>query len=437
MERRIGLGGAVFTLVGYVVGASIFILPGELAATTGPGVCLAFLVAAVPAFFTCVISAQIGSMFPTSGATYVAVRTALSPFWGFMLVWTIIVSATIAIPFVAYGFADYLNYFVPGMPPMPVAAMTVVGFGVLNLAGVRLIVWLQALLVSWFLVTLLGFGIGGLLHADPANWRPLFPEGKSAILIAAIPAYLSYSGLAVIAELGEEIKNPRRTIPLCLFISFAIILLVYTLVPLALTGLIAWTELGTTEAVVGRAAEMFMPKWLASVVAVSALAAAATSINGILLAQSRDIFALARDRIVPPAFGRISPRSGGPNLAVLLLTGMSLLGVLYGRSITEYAIMTVQGVMFLQILAGLAVFRLPKLMPQEFADSPSPLSPAVHNMFCVGLVVVSALFILVGAVESPRSTGVMLALVAVGAVYYAVRRRVLDARDVRLKDTLP
>lgn len=434
MERTIGLGGAVFTLVGYVVGAGIFILPAQLAGATGPGLFLSYLVAAIPALFACVICAQIGPMFPTSGATYVAVRTLLSPFWGFVLVWTIIVCASVAIAFVSYGFADYLNFFVPGLPPKAVAVGVLLFFAALNLAGVQPVVWLQALMVLWFMATLLIFGFGGLAHAHAEYFRPFFPKGGGAILTTAIPAYMTYTGLAVIAEIGEEIKDPHRTIPWCLAISFVVILLMYTLVPAALVGLIPWNELGGTEAAVGRAAGLFLPRWVAVVVSLSALGAAATSVNGILLAQTRDIFALARDRIFPARLGHVNARTTVPDAAVLLLAGLALTCILFGASITEYAIMTVQGVMVLQVLAGIAVYRVPTALPERYAAAPFKLPAVWHRFFCVGLIVVSAGFLVLGARMSPGPSAILVAAIVLGAGYYVARRRYLWARGVAVEE---
>ena len=82
LERSIGLGGATATLVGYVVGASIFILPGELAASTGPAIFLSFLLASIPALLSCFVTAQIGCVYPVSGGPYIAASRNLSPFAG-------------------------------------------------------------------------------------------------------------------------------------------------------------------------------------------------------------------------------------------------------------------------------------------------------------------------------------------------------------------
>ncbi len=138
LERSIGLGGAAATLVGYVVGASIFILQGELAASTGPAIFLSFLLASIPALLSCFVTAQIGCVYPVSGGPYIAASRNLSPFAGFMLVWSLMLGAMIGIPLIAYGFADYLAFFIRDAPQMGVALGLVVFFAVINLLGARI-----------------------------------------------------------------------------------------------------------------------------------------------------------------------------------------------------------------------------------------------------------------------------------------------------------
>ena len=238
LERSIGLGGAAATLVGYVVGASIFILPGELAASTGPAIFLSFLLASIPALLSCFVTAQIGCVYPVSGGPYIAASRNLSPFAGFMLVWSLMLGATIGIPLIAYGFADYLAFFIPGVPQMVVA-------------------------------------------------------------------------LGIVASL----------------ISFG------------------------------------------------ALFAAATSVNGILLAISRDIYALARDQIFPEALGRLGGQKHMPHAAILTVTLLGLIGISRGASITQYALSAVMAIMLVQILSAAAVFALPRKRPERFAAAGFRLSP--------------------------------------------------------------
>ena len=148
LERTIGLAGTVSTLIGYVIGASIFILPGELAASSGPAIALSYLLAAVPAVFCCFVSAQIGSVFPVSGANYVAVSRVISPFAGFLMVWVLMAALIVGVPLVAYGFADYLAFFLPALNRTLVAAAAVVFFVCINIRGTRVSVWSQSAMVA-------------------------------------------------------------------------------------------------------------------------------------------------------------------------------------------------------------------------------------------------------------------------------------------------
>ena len=161
LERTISLPGAVSTLIGYVVGASIFVLVGPLAGDAGPALWLAYLMAAIPAVFVCFTSAQMASILPVTGANYVAASRTLSPFWGFMMVWTVVVTTAVGQALLAYGFAEYLSYLVGDINIMLTALAIVLVFGVLNYVGVKLSVAVQLIMVVEFILALLIFGIGG------------------------------------------------------------------------------------------------------------------------------------------------------------------------------------------------------------------------------------------------------------------------------------
>jgi len=102
LKRGLGLGGAVSIFIGYVIGASIFILIGPIAFKTGPALWVTYLIASLPAIFMCFTSAQIGSTLPVAGANYVLVSRTMGPFWGFMTVWTILITTLIGIPLIAF-----------------------------------------------------------------------------------------------------------------------------------------------------------------------------------------------------------------------------------------------------------------------------------------------------------------------------------------------
>ena len=436
VQRSIGLAGATFTLVGYVIGASVFILPGELAGQVGPGFFVAYLLAAVPALLSCVVAAQLGSALHVSGAIYVGVSRSVSPFWGFMALWAVQLAEVIGTALVAYGFADYLVWFIPGLPRTGVALSVALLFGLVNLAKVKFTVLVQSLMTVGFLGGLFLFGVGGALHLRPELMTPLFPKGIGVVALAAIPAYFSFSGFMVLAELAGEIRDPGRTIPRALGLSFGIVLTAYILVAVAVPGLLPWTSLGGVAAPVASAAETFLPGWLAKFVSIGALLAATTSINGILLVQSRELYAIAKDRVFPAFLSRLSPRSGVPVAAVVAASALAAGAVLMGGSILEYATMSVLGAMLMQGLAGIAVLRMPATLPERFAASRFQLGPSARWLFGGGLILASVIFIGIGAAFSIRATLFFSLFLAIGVGYYYWRRAALRAQGLVLEDAL-
>jgi len=198
LTRTVSLPSAVFFIIGYVVGATIFILPGSLAADAGPAVFVAYALAGVPAIFAGFVMAQIGSALPVSGANYVLIREVLSPYLGFLYQWIMVSMAAVAIPLIAFGFADYLGYFLPGMDDRVVAATLTILFVILNGFGMTVVATVQNLMVIVFLIALVVFGIGGVSAGDASLLQPLFPRGYPALTIAAITASFSYAGVYVI-----------------------------------------------------------------------------------------------------------------------------------------------------------------------------------------------------------------------------------------------
>ncbi|MEZ5980696.1 MAG: hypothetical protein R3C54_00095 [Parvularculaceae bacterium] len=136
-DRTIGLFGAVITLVGFVVGASIYILPGAIAASAGPGVVISYGIACLLALFSCIVAAQIGVAYPASGASFVIIGRLVSPFIGFLLVWMMIGAAAVAIALLGYGFADYVGVWISGGHRSLIGGGVIILFTIVNLLGAR------------------------------------------------------------------------------------------------------------------------------------------------------------------------------------------------------------------------------------------------------------------------------------------------------------
>jgi APA family basic amino acid/polyamine antiporter len=430
VRRSVGVFGAVVTLVGFVIGVSIFILPGALAATAGPAVVLSYCIAGLMALFSCFVAAQIGAVFPTSGASFIAVSRLLSPFLGFVVIWLIIGAVSVAIALVAYGFADYALLLMPGLDRVVMAILVVVALAGLNLLGIKETVIGQGLMVVVFMAALVVFCCAALISLDADLLVPFMPNGPGPMLVAAVPAFFSFAGFMVVIEIGGEIKNPSRTMPLALAISFSMVLLVYAAVSVSVVGVIPWQELEGVGAPVGEAAARVLPGWMTNGINLAVLAAAASSINVLLLGYSRDILALARVGAFPETFARISRRQGEPVNAVLLIAGISVGAVAVGGSIAQLATLVVVGLLALQAALGVATLLIPRRLPVPYQEAGFRLGRVALPFFSVGLIALSGAFLVIAAWGDPKVVLIAAAWLMVGVVYYGLRRSALTRRGV-------
>lgn len=430
LDRKMSLVGTVFFLVGNIVGASIFILPGELAGIAGPAVFLAYLLAAVPAAVNCLIAAQAGTLLPVSAADYVFTSVMLHPFLGFLKVWTGVVSLLVSTPLLAYGFAEYMAYFLPDADRFWVATTLVFGLLGLNLAGLTLSIGVQMFMVVLFIAALFAFGIGGLLHADFGNLVPLAPNGVDAIFRAAVPAFYSYSGFLMLIIMAEEIREPQKNIPRALGITFLIVAATYTMMTVVMPALVPWQQLGTMVAPVSTASQQFMPPWFATVITVAALLAAATSANVAIVTGSRSLFALARSEVLPKSLGWLSPRTNEPALALVATVVLAMIGVIAQGEIVQYASIAVIGAMVYGIVWAVALWRMPAVMGAAWQAGAFRLGRHAITAIVIVKIAVSLLFLWFGISGNPALAVIYLVIMAIGSAYYVWRSRWLAQRGI-------
>ena len=425
-ERSIGLWGAVMTLVGLVIGASIFILPGQLAGIAGPSVIVAYLVGGLMAFFTCLIAAQIGCIISRSGGSFHAITDIISPTVGFLVMWATILAVVLACALVSLGFADYLQVYFPGVAKLPAALGLVVIFCVINIAGARASVFSQTAMTAIFLVVTAVFIVAGLHSMNTDNLVPLLPLGLPGLTAIIVPAYFSWTGVTMLMEIGGEIKNPTKNIPLSVFIAFAIILVFYIGVCVALVGTIPWEDLGQHSAPVAAAAELLLPGWMVSAITLSAVLAAATSLISLLLADPRDLYAMSKQGLLPAFLGQLRGPHAVPANAVLVMALITVAALFTGGKIIDFASIAVIAFMLLQIILAVALVRLPMKMPEEYQNASFRL-PIPLIWFCAAFVALSSLaFLIKSVMDDPGKSLFFVVFMLVGWIYYLLRLRYLN-----------
>ncbi len=312
LRRRLGTGDAVVIGLGAMIGAGIFSALAPAAAAAGTGLLIALGVAAVVAYCNATSSARLAARYPTSGGTYVYGRERLGDFWGYLAGWGFVVgkSASCAAMALTVGL-----YAWPAHAHL-VAVVAVVALTAVNYVGVRKSAWLTRAIVAVVLLVLAAV-VAACLTSGTADAHRLDPGGHVGalgILQAAGLLFFAFAGYARIATLGEEVRDPARTIPRAIPIALALTLAVYALVAVG-TRAVLGDRLASSTAPLVDAVQAAGRAWLVPVVRVGAAVAAVGSLLTLILGVSRTTLAMARDRHLPPALAAVHPRFGVPHRA--------------------------------------------------------------------------------------------------------------------------
>lgn len=226
-------------------------------------------------------SAQLAAAYPQSGGTYEYGYRVLNPWLGFTAGWMFLASKIAAAGTVALGFAGYLDSLVPGLPPRAIAVGAIVMFTALNYFGVRRSSRLNLLIVAVSLGALLLFVTAGAGAVRMSNLEPFAPAGWRSVLESAAILFFAYTGYARIATLGEEVREPRTTIPKAVLITIGGAILLYAAVAFVAAGAVGADAMSGSAAPLQVAAAASGGSWLPVVVSVGGV----TAMLGVILSQ--------------------------------------------------------------------------------------------------------------------------------------------------------
>ncbi|MEU4968256.1 APC family permease [Streptomyces smyrnaeus] len=317
LQRRLGVPDAVVIGLGAMLGAGIFAALAPAARAAGSGLLPALALAAVVAYCNATSSARLAARYPTSGGTYVYGRERLGEFWGYLAGWAFVVGKTASCAAMALTVGSY----VWPSQAHAVAVAAVVALTAVNYAGVQKTAWLNRAIVAVVLAVLAAVVVAASTAGGAAADR-LAPGGDvsaGGVMQAAGLLFFAFAGYARIATLGEEVRDPRRTIPLAVPLALCLTLLVYAAVAGAALAVLGPARLSDATAPLADAARAAGADWLVPVVRVGAAVAALGSLLALVLGVSRTTLAMARDRHLPPLLAAVHPRTGVPHRAELVV----------------------------------------------------------------------------------------------------------------------
>jgi APA family basic amino acid/polyamine antiporter len=407
--------------VGVIIGTGIFVLTGRVAKDdAGPAVAISFVIAGVVCGLAALCYAEFASTVPVAGSAYTFSYATLGEFVAWIIGWDLVLELALGAATVAVGWSEYLNQLlgVIGIPlpdsiagedatvNIPAMAITLIMTAVLIL-GIKLSSRLTAVIVAIKVAIVLLVIVLGLFYLQADNYSPFIPapeageagEGIKAPLIQLIAGFtpttygwggifagaavvfFAFIGFDIVATAAEETRRPQHDLPRGILGSLAICTLLYVGVSLVVVGMQNYAEL-STAAPLATAFESVGLSFVSSVISVGALAGLTSVVLILMLGQSRVLFAMSRDHLLPPAMGAVHPRYGTPyritigtGVVVALLAGFLPISVL--------ADLVNIGTLFAFILVAIAVLILRRTRPdlhRAFRVPGVPVLPIVSAL---------------------------------------------------------
>jgi len=355
LSRRLGLGDAVVIGLGAMIGAGVFAAFAPAAQAAGAGLLLGLALAAVVAFGNATSTAQLAAVHPTSGGVYAYGRAELGPWWGFFAGWGFVIGKTASCAAMALTFAAYVA------PPgwgRPIAALAAVALGAVNLFGITRTAQLARVLVAIVLAALTLVAVAGLSPAATATGGnlDLVATGPLGILQAAGILFFAFAGYARIATLGEEVRDPARTIPRAIVLAFAAALLVYAVIAVAALHVLGPGALAASSAPLVDVVRAAGWDAAAPLVRIGAAAASLGALLALITGIGRTSFAMAREGDLPRILANVDARWHVPRNAEIAVVAVVVAIVALGdiRGAIGFSSF---GVLLYYLVANIAAFR--------------------------------------------------------------------------------
>ncbi|MHC1683897.1 MAG: amino acid permease [Clostridiaceae bacterium] len=413
--------------IGAIIGTGIFVLTGIAAANySGPALIISFIIAGLACAFAALCYAEFASMVPVAGSAYTYGYTALGEIWAWIIGWDLILEYAFCIATVAIGLSGYLVNLLASIGiVLPKALTSAAGTGgVVNLPAILVIACITGLLVLGVkestkfnniivgvkVIVVLLFIALGVGHVNTENWSPFMPYGWSGVFTGASVIFFAYIGFDAVSTAAEEVKNPQKDLPRGIIGSLIICTILYIVVSGILTGMVPYLDFKETSAPVAFALEKIGIHWGSALVSIGALCGLTSVLMVMMFGQTRVLFAMSRDGLLPKAFGDVHPKFKTPvkstvlvGVVTAILAGFTPIGVV--------AELTNIGTLAAFIIVSAAVIVLRVKEPNRKRAFKCPLVPVVPAL---SIIACSVLIYMLPAVTQVR----FVIWLALGVVVY-------------------
>ncbi|WP_411072463.1 amino acid permease [Streptomyces sp. cmx-4-25] len=406
LKRTMGLFQLICFGVGAIVGTGIFVGLSDSVAEAGPAVVVSFVLAAITCVFTAFSFAELGSAIPVSGSSYSFAYASLGERAAFLVGWCLLLEYGVSVSAVAVGWSQYLNELLESLTGWQLPAALSAGpgeGGVVNLPAVVVILLAATLLVrgvresarATAAMAVLKIGIlivfcaVGFSAFQDGHLSPFTGSGLGGITAGASVAFFSYIGFDAITTAGEEVKNPRRNVPIAILVCIGIVTLLYCAVALSAIGALGADAVANSPAALSVVVnEVTGSSVGGGVIAFGAVVAIASVVLAVMYGQTRILMSMSRDGLVPRVFERVSPKTSTPVANTWIVAAVFAVPAAFAPLDVVVDLTTI-GTLAVMAVVNLAVMvlrrRAPEL-PRSFRVPLFPLSPVLGIGFCLYLI---------------------------------------------------
>ncbi|GAA3548852.1 amino acid permease [Amycolatopsis ultiminotia] len=402
LRRSLGLAQLTMLSIGATLGSGIFVVLGEAVPVAGPAVVASFVLAGVTALFSALSYAELAGMIPLSGSSYSYAYATLGELVGWVCGWCLVLEYGVSVASVAVGWGQYVNELLRlafgvtlpdavsgppgegGLVNLPAIVVVLLAM-VLLLSGAKESARANAVMVVIKIATLVLFCAIAFTAVHARNFTPFMPLGLAGLSAGGAKLFFSYIGFDAASTAGEEARNPQRDLPRAILLSLGIVTVLYCLVAVAAVGALPWQQFGDQEAALSHVLTTVLDNdFWAGVLAVGAIVAISSVVLTVLYGQTRILFAMSRDGLVPKALCTVHPKTGVPRTNTIVVSGF-VAALAAFVPLGKLADATSIGTLFAFALVNIAVLLLRRRRPdapRTFRVPFSPVTPIIGVLCC-------------------------------------------------------
>lgn len=408
LKKVLGPVDLVMLGIGAIVGTGIFVLTGTGALTAGPALTLSFLIAAIACGFAALCYAEFASTIPVSGSVYTYSYATLGEIIAWIIGWDLLLEYGLATSAVSVGWSGYFQSLLAGFGlSLPTALTAAPG----TIPGVDTVLNLPAFLVMMVITWVVSHGVResarinnlmvvikisvvllfiavGMWHVEPANWKPFAPFGTTGIFNAAALVFFAFIGFDAVTSAAEEVRNPRRDLPIGIIGSLIVCAVLYVTVAAIMTGIVPFAKFEGVDHPVSLALQYAGETWVAGFVDVGAIVGMGTVILVMTYAQTRVIFAMSRDGLLPARLSTVHKVHATPYFATWTV-GVVFATIAAFVPLNVLAELINIGTLAAFTLISIAVLVLRRTrpnLPRGFRCPGGPVVPLLSVAFCIFLM---------------------------------------------------